>query len=600
MKYLFFDIECANCFDGKGKICEFGYVITDEKFTVLSADSIKINPRSKFDKKGFAIRGIELEESYEYYKTQPDFKHFYNRIKTLLCQQHQVVVGHGVDNDARYLLDECNRYNLQPINFEFYDTCELVKLIYKRENNLRLKNLYEEFCAKEEVAQKHRGLDDAYMTMSLAKFYSQDLKMPFHQVITNYSLSVGESFCGRIIKAGVPDLNYSYNSTSRKNKEFLMMFIEENLDYNSDITYVLSSEFMHKNFPATVVILNRLKELKRLFSLELKIGSTYVLNDGKNKKLERHEKYLERKQINTKVKTISLDDFLLEIGLTKQDLQPTRQEIDAIACKLNCNKKWYDSYKRTHSLFYKINSTLLDDEFECSVDFPVIQYVAKMCVEVEGVEKQIKHFVFYDYVLDSFFNWHPYRVNRAENSYLGQSFFKKAKEKSLNRAQMELARQFKLPQGAKLKGIEIEHEYPYITSYKFKGKFEKDTLTLDFPAQILADDDFKNSAKVDISNISIHIEKCIKELYNEKTFAVALCNMAKFKFGYKDKTFIAPKVLNKKYNVGDQLFLPKEYYRLTTENALEDCHIPSLIEVKTDLFKKKLQLPVLIRRTNKK
>ena len=157
-----------------------------------------------------------------------------------------------------------------------------------------------------------------------------------------------------------------------------------------------------------------------------------------------------------------------------------------------------------------------------------------------------------------------------------------------------------MPQGGNLKGIKIEHEYPYITSYKFKGKFENDTITFDFPAQILADDDFKNSAKVDISNISIYIEKCIKELYNEKTFAVALCNMAKFKFGYKDKTFVGPKVLNKKYNIGDQLFLPKEYYKLSTENELEECHIPSLIEVKTDLFKKKLQLPVLIRRTNKK
>ena len=31
MKYVFFDIECANCFQGNGKICSFGYVITDEK-----------------------------------------------------------------------------------------------------------------------------------------------------------------------------------------------------------------------------------------------------------------------------------------------------------------------------------------------------------------------------------------------------------------------------------------------------------------------------------------------------------------------------------------------------------------------------------------
>ena len=28
MRYLFFDIECANCYDSEAKICEFGYVLT--------------------------------------------------------------------------------------------------------------------------------------------------------------------------------------------------------------------------------------------------------------------------------------------------------------------------------------------------------------------------------------------------------------------------------------------------------------------------------------------------------------------------------------------------------------------------------------------
>lgn len=29
MNYLFFDIECSNCFGGRGKICEFGYMLTN-------------------------------------------------------------------------------------------------------------------------------------------------------------------------------------------------------------------------------------------------------------------------------------------------------------------------------------------------------------------------------------------------------------------------------------------------------------------------------------------------------------------------------------------------------------------------------------------
>ena len=44
MRYLAFDIECC---DGK-HICEFGYVITDEKFNISEKSVITINPESKF------------------------------------------------------------------------------------------------------------------------------------------------------------------------------------------------------------------------------------------------------------------------------------------------------------------------------------------------------------------------------------------------------------------------------------------------------------------------------------------------------------------------------------------------------------------------
>ena len=45
MRYLAFDIECC---DGK-HICEFGYVITDEKYNIIKKSVITINPESKFN-----------------------------------------------------------------------------------------------------------------------------------------------------------------------------------------------------------------------------------------------------------------------------------------------------------------------------------------------------------------------------------------------------------------------------------------------------------------------------------------------------------------------------------------------------------------------
>jgi flagellar basal body rod protein FlgG len=44
VKYLFFDLEFANSRDGKPKICEFGYVVTDEGFRVLSRGNLIIDP----------------------------------------------------------------------------------------------------------------------------------------------------------------------------------------------------------------------------------------------------------------------------------------------------------------------------------------------------------------------------------------------------------------------------------------------------------------------------------------------------------------------------------------------------------------------------
>ena len=47
MKYLFFDLECSNCYGGVGKVCEFGAVITDEHFNILKEISIPMSPGKK-------------------------------------------------------------------------------------------------------------------------------------------------------------------------------------------------------------------------------------------------------------------------------------------------------------------------------------------------------------------------------------------------------------------------------------------------------------------------------------------------------------------------------------------------------------------------
>ena len=77
MRYLTFDIECC---DGK-HICEFGYVITDEKFNIIKKSVITINPESKFNLVGRPGSGICV---YLFHKSSIITVRFLRHIMTTL------------------------------------------------------------------------------------------------------------------------------------------------------------------------------------------------------------------------------------------------------------------------------------------------------------------------------------------------------------------------------------------------------------------------------------------------------------------------------------------------------------------------------------
>ena len=77
MNYLIFDIECC---DGK-HICEFGYVITNEKFEVLDKQVLTINPEKPFNLTGRKNQDdLILFFSQEEYYNGPTFPTFYDKI----------------------------------------------------------------------------------------------------------------------------------------------------------------------------------------------------------------------------------------------------------------------------------------------------------------------------------------------------------------------------------------------------------------------------------------------------------------------------------------------------------------------------------------
>ena len=170
MKYLFFDIECSNCFNGFGKICEFGYVLTDENFKVVSAQDIPMSPGKGRDCR-FHLRDrmkeedIELAYDEDYYFNQLEFPSFYNRIKKLMEDPDTICFAYSMGNDIRHLYNTCVRYKLEPINYECYDVQKFVAKYLEIKEQLSLHKACLQIVGPNSLVKLHEHLsrDDAEM-----------------------------------------------------------------------------------------------------------------------------------------------------------------------------------------------------------------------------------------------------------------------------------------------------------------------------------------------------------------------------------------------------------------------------------------------------
>ena len=167
MKYLFFDIECANrdC-TGRNQIYSFGYLLADENMHILEREKdILINPNVKqWDrhvvKEILAYPKLEVEK-------KPRFNKVYTKIKNLLESSETIVCGFSVKDDVGYLLDECERYECAPFQFKFYDIQRLAAKVSETKIN-GLGTVYVKWCGR--LANgAHRSDVDARYTYEVAK-----------------------------------------------------------------------------------------------------------------------------------------------------------------------------------------------------------------------------------------------------------------------------------------------------------------------------------------------------------------------------------------------------------------------------------------------
>ena len=167
LRYVFFDIECAD--GGKGSICSFGYVITDEYFRELESDDIVINPESRFRLAGRAKKPeILFAYTEEEFRKAPSFPSFYRKIRSLLEREDQLVIGHSVQDDVNFLCKACERYGLPALKFRFIDSQSLYAHVFEKSGQVGLDRACEEFSI-EKPADVHKSEEDARATMRLVE-----------------------------------------------------------------------------------------------------------------------------------------------------------------------------------------------------------------------------------------------------------------------------------------------------------------------------------------------------------------------------------------------------------------------------------------------
>ena len=347
MKYLFFDIECANCNKGAGKICEFGYVLTDEKFAVLEQEIYLINPNDVFDwyvaKKILAYKAIE-------YNRSPDYPHFYPKIQALLTDADTMIFGHTVDSDFKYLNDESRRYNLPYFDCKFYD----VKYMYDTYAQADKSSSVSKICAALEIelpVQVHRSVDDAYATMEILKELCKRLEAGAPDLIARYEDCKGET-SGGVITTVVGERAKAKRAQAAKenlligkNKKRFFRFIRsetppekicENELTGKKVSISLHYEYAH--FSQMMAIARRLKGCGCQYWTKVSEADYFVTyppaDENEDEALDARDAYArEAVEKGANLRCISFEEFLCILGVTEEALNEPLPQEDASAPK---------------------------------------------------------------------------------------------------------------------------------------------------------------------------------------------------------------------------------------------------------------------------
>ncbi len=342
MKYLFFDLEYATSKGGDIKICEFGYVVTNENFVVQERKNLLINPNIfRYEWDWRVVKKI-LTHKIEEYEKSPIFESYYDDIVKLI-NSADYIFGHTLNGDAKALNCDCQRYGLPSIDFKFYDIKEFYKQYSSTKRDISVTNILNDLEIKGEEGS-HDAEIDAVNTMYEFKAMLQKLEMTAEKLIEicpsvvdyNENYKVLSLEISRLIKE--ERMTQIYQGTGdnlmlKYSKEFkiFLQFIDnvlpttkEELTMNGlKVSISLNYEETHYKQMLNIAQLLCNKGAQYILKAGLSdIFVTYdVVNDDGTKKLCSKLKYVKEQIENgANVKIISFNEFLDMLNLTQEQL----------------------------------------------------------------------------------------------------------------------------------------------------------------------------------------------------------------------------------------------------------------------------------------
>lgn len=186
MKYLVFDLECC---DGK-HICEFGYVLFDEKFHLLARDCITIDPEMPFQ---LGSRDGDDEIALAFpeviYYSSPTFAQVYAQIKEIIETPDCRIIGFSFANDTSFLARAYARYGLEPIRFSYLDFQKMYRAYAQMKNYPSVERIVEELAIEDITL--HKSDDDSNAVMRALEKICEKEKLSLPDALEMLQARVG-------------------------------------------------------------------------------------------------------------------------------------------------------------------------------------------------------------------------------------------------------------------------------------------------------------------------------------------------------------------------------------------------------------------------